>query len=320
MCMERFVNDDRGYLDWLSANPGNFVINMPRCPVAGQMILHRAGCGSIKGARSSSSYWTNHSGKLCGSREELEALARQADRCELRECGICLRDPASRTSSGHVQVKHALESSEADTDSREVVLRGQEARLAWRRYIPWFWACLVVVGVPLLAGWILWHLSTTQLTFLAIGCAALFMAALIWHFGTIGFAYENVGGETTFTRRLSPLPRKIATPVLAAAGIFFILAGSRTKIGSALSPAAWDGYTVWQFGQAAGERASIHDSIYWHSHRGFVLAQRSQEQRMPSCLARRFADCRLRYGQNYWKPTSGVEPSGWAVSGYVARA
>ncbi|MFY9848882.1 MAG: hypothetical protein WAK83_15025 [Trebonia sp.] len=231
------------------------MINMPRSPVAGQMILHRAGCGSIKGARSSSSYWTSHSGKLCGSREELEALARQAGCCELRECGICLRDPPSRTSSGHVQVKHAPESSEADADSREVVLRGQEARLAWRRYIPWFWAGLVVVGVPLLAGWILWHLSTTQLTFLAIGFAALFMAALIWHFGTIGFAYENVGGETTFTRRLSPFPRQIATPALAAAGIFFILAGSRTKIGSALSPAAWDGYTVWQFGQVAGELA-----------------------------------------------------------------
>jgi hypothetical protein len=253
--MKRFVNDDRGYLDWLSANPGSFVINMSRSPVAGQIVLHRASCGFIKGGRSSSSYWTNHSGKLCGNREELESFVRQADCCQLRNCGICFRDPPSHISSRRVQVTHALESSEEGPDSREVILRGQEARMAWRQYRPWFWACLVVVGVSLLAGWLLWHRSMTELISLAIGSTALSIAALIWRFGTIGFAYETSDGEATFTRRLSPLPRKIATPVLVVAGIFFILAGSPTRIGSALSPAAWDGYTVWQFGQAAGELA-----------------------------------------------------------------
>jgi hypothetical protein len=298
--MKRFVNDDRGYLDWLSANPGSFVINMSRSPVAGQIVLHRASCGFIKGGRSSSSYWTSHSGKLCGNREELESFVRQADCCQLRNCGICFRDPPSHISSRRVQVTHALESSEEGPDSREVILRGQEARMAWRQYRPWFWACLVVVGVSLLAGSLLWHRSMTQLIFLALGSTALSIAALIWRFGTIGFAYETSDGEATFTRRLSPLPRKIATPVLVVAGIFFILAGSPTRIGSALSPAAWDGYTVW--------------------HHGLVLTQRSQEQRMLACPTGGSSDCHLPLWQNYWNPASGVEHGGWTVPGYVARA
>jgi hypothetical protein len=44
--------------------------------------------------------------------------------------------------------------------------------------------------------------------------------------------------------------RGIAIPVLAAAGIFMILAATSTGIGSALAPVAAGGFVVWDFGTA----------------------------------------------------------------------
>jgi hypothetical protein len=47
--MQRFVDDDRGYLDWLDHHPDGFVINTVRTPSAAYLMLHRSGCGTITG-------------------------------------------------------------------------------------------------------------------------------------------------------------------------------------------------------------------------------------------------------------------------------
>jgi len=47
--MQRFVDDDHGYLDWLDHHPDGFVINTGRVPSGTYLMLHRASCGTITG-------------------------------------------------------------------------------------------------------------------------------------------------------------------------------------------------------------------------------------------------------------------------------
>jgi hypothetical protein len=105
-------------------------------------------------------------------------------------------------------------------------------------------------AAALVSGWLLWHRSLEQLTFLSLGVTALVLAGLIWRTGTLAFSYEESGEDVTFRSRPSPVPRGIAVPVLAVAGIFMILAATTTGIGSALAPVATGGIVVWTFGQA----------------------------------------------------------------------
>jgi hypothetical protein len=137
-----------------------------------------------------------------------------------------------------------------DDDSAELVLTGPEAKAVARRYEPWFWGSLALIAATLVSGWLLWHRSLDQLTFLGVGVSALVLAGLIWRTGTFAFSYEESSEDATFRSRRSPVPRGIAVPVLAAAGIFMILAATTTGIGSALAPVAADGIIVWSFGQA----------------------------------------------------------------------
>jgi hypothetical protein len=41
--MQRFIDDDRGYLDWLDHHPDGFVINTWRTPSAAYLMLHPPG-------------------------------------------------------------------------------------------------------------------------------------------------------------------------------------------------------------------------------------------------------------------------------------
>ena len=46
--MQRFVDDDRSYFDWLDHHPDGFVINTGRRTAsAAYLMLHRANCGTI---------------------------------------------------------------------------------------------------------------------------------------------------------------------------------------------------------------------------------------------------------------------------------
>jgi len=47
--MDRFRDDDSGYLKWLTAHPDGFVLNAARNPTPAYLVLHRASCDTING-------------------------------------------------------------------------------------------------------------------------------------------------------------------------------------------------------------------------------------------------------------------------------
>jgi hypothetical protein len=91
--MERFVDDDAGYRDWLARHPDGFVINTGRTPTAAYLMLHRTACGSISGTPARGSTFTGDYAKVCGGREELEGFGRQLGG-EAKPCGLCLNQAA----------------------------------------------------------------------------------------------------------------------------------------------------------------------------------------------------------------------------------
>jgi hypothetical protein len=100
--MQRFVDDDRGYLDWLAYHPDSFVINTGRTPSATYRMLHRAGCGTINGRPARGTTFTAEYAKVCGERRELEQFARQLGG-QAQPCGLCLAQPGQplrRSSAG----------------------------------------------------------------------------------------------------------------------------------------------------------------------------------------------------------------------------
>lgn len=74
--MQRFVDDDRGYLDWVDHHPDGFVVNTARTPSAAYLVLHRASCGTITGKPARGITFTGEYAKVCGERNELEEFAR----------------------------------------------------------------------------------------------------------------------------------------------------------------------------------------------------------------------------------------------------
>lgn len=86
-----FIDDDAGYLAWLTRHPGGYVLNAERTPRASYLKLHRVGCRSISGRPAAGDRWTADYIKVCAedagtieewARRETGALP---DRCLL--CG-----------------------------------------------------------------------------------------------------------------------------------------------------------------------------------------------------------------------------------------
>jgi glycosyltransferase involved in cell wall biosynthesis len=75
--VQHFVDDDLGYLDWLSHHPDRFVINTTRRPSKSYLMLHRANCRTIGPLQAGAGTFTGDCSKLCGSRVQLEAYARR---------------------------------------------------------------------------------------------------------------------------------------------------------------------------------------------------------------------------------------------------
>ncbi|HUZ18952.1 MAG TPA: hypothetical protein VMU75_00055 [Acidimicrobiales bacterium] len=83
-----FVDDDAGYLAWVARNPGGFVVNTTRSPHRDYLMLHRASCRHISGARRSR--WTHQYVKVCGpSAALLERWAATELAGEAVRCGLC---------------------------------------------------------------------------------------------------------------------------------------------------------------------------------------------------------------------------------------
>lgn len=89
--MERFVDDDNGYLQWLAAHPDGFVLNAERRPAPGYLVLHRATCRTVNAVPARGLRWTADYTKLCGTQTELEQFARQDIGGTANPCRICIR-------------------------------------------------------------------------------------------------------------------------------------------------------------------------------------------------------------------------------------
>ena len=88
--METFQDDEAGYLRWLDANPGKFVLNTYRNPRPSYLRLHRATCRSITGTPANGSSWTKTYVKRCGTQAELENYATRDVGGEVQNCPTCL--------------------------------------------------------------------------------------------------------------------------------------------------------------------------------------------------------------------------------------
>ena len=85
-----FCDDDKGYLQWVGTNPGGFVLNTSRKPMANYLILHRATCGTITGNPARGDRWTKDYIKIGAiDRADLERWARNATGGMPTPCGLC---------------------------------------------------------------------------------------------------------------------------------------------------------------------------------------------------------------------------------------
>jgi hypothetical protein len=88
--MQKFIDDDPGYLAWLSAHPTSFVLNTYRTPTPAYLVLHRATCHTISELPMNGSTWTREYRKICGERAELESYARNDVGSDVHPCAHCL--------------------------------------------------------------------------------------------------------------------------------------------------------------------------------------------------------------------------------------
>lgn len=65
--MEKFEENDEGYILWLNKNPKGFVLNAHRPPNARYLIAHRSSCYTINGTPSRGKIWTHQYIKVCGT-------------------------------------------------------------------------------------------------------------------------------------------------------------------------------------------------------------------------------------------------------------
>ena len=231
------------------------------------MILHRAGCRTIgAGTRRERVRLTGASVKLCGDRAELDAFAHEKTGADPRHCGLCLRSEAderpqspshhSRQPDQPPATQRPAHEGQQSSGPGSVVLKGEAAKAANRKTMPWFLAYLALVAVSL-GGGSLWPLSEAQTTYLVIGNSLLWLAALVWRRGIIAMWYERTfDGDTgyteiTYTEWRSPVPRTIATPTLLVAAFILDLAATPTGIGSAPAPLASAAMVIEQFFPAA---------------------------------------------------------------------
>lgn len=91
--MQKFTDDDEGYLRWIGAHPDGFVVNIERGERPGYAVLHRASCSSISRDRENGAY-TERSYKKVVSDDlnALRAYAKSIGRTDgsfSKTCGLC---------------------------------------------------------------------------------------------------------------------------------------------------------------------------------------------------------------------------------------
>lgn len=96
--MRRFVNDDAGYVAWLSEHPDGYVLNTYPHVTSDYLILHRAACRTINRPLAIGREWTRQYGKSCDDdRTVIERWASEQTGASVQPCAHCLPgDPARR--------------------------------------------------------------------------------------------------------------------------------------------------------------------------------------------------------------------------------
>ena len=56
--MHTFMDDDAGYLGWISEHPEGYVLNLERSFNPTDLMLHRAECRTIRGIPAHGEHWT----------------------------------------------------------------------------------------------------------------------------------------------------------------------------------------------------------------------------------------------------------------------
>ena len=91
--MEKFTDDDAGYLRWISDHPEGFVVNIERGERPGYAVLHRATCTSISRDRDDGAYTQRGYQKVVSDDlKSLRAFARSIGRVDgsfSKQCGLC---------------------------------------------------------------------------------------------------------------------------------------------------------------------------------------------------------------------------------------
>ena len=88
--MEKFENDDAGYLRWLAIHPQGYVINSSRPPIPTYLMLHRSSCWTISDRPANGGSWTIDMFKLCSeNKDALERWAVGVVAGQVTPCKIC---------------------------------------------------------------------------------------------------------------------------------------------------------------------------------------------------------------------------------------
>ena len=150
MSTREFRDDDAGYLDWLAAHPGGYVINIARSLNATQACVHHAGCWTISGESRRGSAWTGPYVKVCAEQlAELEQWAIDRVGEPIPRCRTChpSRDAVRPTSTrpteaalagpvpeGHYEVHAPVAGSELVEAWADDYIRF-ERRPAWQEHL-----------------------------------------------------------------------------------------------------------------------------------------------------------------------------------------
>ena len=91
--MEKFTDDDAGYLRWIANHPEGFVLNIERGERPDYTVLHRATCSSISRAREDGAYTERGYKKVVSDDlEQVRAYAKSMGRTDggfSKLCGHC---------------------------------------------------------------------------------------------------------------------------------------------------------------------------------------------------------------------------------------
>ena len=90
LVVQIFVDNDSNYLQWVTANPGGFLVNCDREPHPRYLRVHRATCRTVTGTPPNGRRWTTLYAKVCSPTiEELQRWASQQVGGQLTKCGTC---------------------------------------------------------------------------------------------------------------------------------------------------------------------------------------------------------------------------------------